>query len=109
MNVPLEISVAEASRLLNESPCRVRLIDVREPYEVEIASVPGAELIPMRQIPSHLPSLPRENHFLVICHHGARSMRVTEYLRHQGFLAVTNVAGGIDAWAEQIAPTMRRY
>jgi len=109
MTVPLEISVAEASRLLNESPCRVRLIDVREPYEVAIASVPGAEIIPMRQIPSHLPSLARETHFLVMCHHGARSMRVTEYLRDHGFPAVTNVAGGIDAWAEQIAPAMRRY
>ena len=107
--VPIEISVAEAERLLNQSPCHVRLIDVREPYETDIAKVPGAELIPMRQIPSHLASLPREAHYLVMCHHGGRSMRVTEYLRDQGYLAVTNVGGGIDAWAEQIAPTMRRY
>lgn len=109
MTVPLEISVAEASLLLNQSSCGVRLIDVREPYEVEIASVPGAELIPMAQIPSILPTLPREIHYLIMCHHGARSMIVTKYLRHQGFAAVTNLAGGIDAWAEQIAPTMRRY
>jgi adenylyltransferase/sulfurtransferase len=44
-----------------------------------------------------------------MCHHGGRSLRVTQYLRAQGYTAVTNIAGGIDAWAEQIDPTLRRY
>ncbi|MCX6952609.1 MAG: molybdopterin-synthase adenylyltransferase MoeB [Verrucomicrobia bacterium] len=106
---PLEISVTEAKRLLDQSPCGVLLIDVREPYEVEIASVTGAEKIPMGQIPAHAHSLPRDEHLLIMCHHGGRSLRVTQYLRAQGYTAVTNVAGGIDAWAEQIDPAMRRY
>jgi adenylyltransferase/sulfurtransferase len=106
---PLEISVAEAKQLLDQSPCGVLLVDVREPYEVEIASVRGAELIPMGQIPVHLPSLPKDEHLLVMCHHGGRSLRVTEYLRAQGFTAVSNIAGGIDAWAEAFEPTLRRY
>ncbi len=106
---PLEISVTEAKRLLDESPCGVLLVDVREPYEVEIASIKGAELIPMRQIPEHKHTLPRDEHLLILCHHGARSLRVTEYLRAQGYPAVSNIAGGIMAWAEQIDPALPRY
>lgn len=106
---PLEISVTEAKRLLDQSPCGVLLIDVREPYEVEIAAVKGAERIPMRQIPEHARSLPRDEHLLIMCHHGGRSMKVTEYLRAQGFTAVSNVAGGIDAWATEIEPGLPRY
>lgn len=106
---PLEISVAEARQLRTSSPDGTLLIDVREPYEVEICSVAGAEHIPMRQVPEHLESLPKDKHLLVMCHHGGRSMRVTEFLRARGFNAVTNVAGGIDAWAQEIEPGMRRY
>lgn len=108
-NYPLEISVTEAKRLITESPCGVMLIDVREPYEIEIARVRGAEVIPMGQIPARAPSLPRDEHLLIMCHHGGRSMKVTEYLRTHGYTAVTNIAGGIDAWAEQIDPTLARY
>lgn len=106
---PLEISVTEAKRLLDQSPCGVLLVDVREPYEVEIAGIRGAELIPMGQIPSHAHSLPRDEHLLIMCHHGGRSMKVTQYLRAQGYTAVSNIAGGIDAWSEHIDPALRRY
>lgn len=106
---PLEISVTEAKQLIDQSPCAVLLVDVREPYEVEIASVRGAELIPMGEIPARLHDLPRDEHLLIMCHHGGRSMRVTSFLRAQGFTAVTNIAGGIDAWAEQIDTNLRRY
>lgn len=106
---PLEISVTEAKQLIDQSPCAVLLVDVREPYEVEIASVRGAELIPMGEITDRLHDLPRDEHLLIMCHHGGRSMRVTSFLRAQGFTAVTNIAGGIDAWAEQIDTNLRRY
>ncbi len=106
---PLEISVTEAQLLLEREPGRVRLIDVREPFEREICQIAGADAVPMGQIPAKLDSLPRDQHLLVLCHHGGRSRRVTEYLRAQGFTAVSNVAGGIDAWAVEIDPTLRRY
>ncbi len=109
MDHPLEISVAEASALLRNSPDQVGLIDVREPWETEICRVPGAQFIPMRQIPEQLPSLPRDRPLLVMCHHGARSMRVTEFLRANGFSAATNIAGGIAAWADEIDPSLARY
>jgi adenylyltransferase/sulfurtransferase len=107
--IPLEISVTEAKRLLDEEACTALLIDVREPYETEICRVKGAELIPMRQIPERMHDLPRDEHLLILCHVGARSMRVTEFLRAQGFTAVSNVAGGIAAWTDQIDPTLQRY
>ena len=53
--------------------------------------------------------LPRDRHLLILCHSGMRSMRVTQFLRSQGFNAVSNIAGGIDAWAEELDPAMRRY
>jgi len=82
---------------------------VREPFETEIARVKGAELIPMRQIPERAGELPRDEHLLIMCHHGGRSMRVTEFLRAHGLTAVTNIAGGIDAWSQEIDPTLKRY
>jgi molybdopterin/thiamine biosynthesis adenylyltransferase/rhodanese-related sulfurtransferase len=108
-DIPLEISVTEAKRLLDEEACTALLVDVREPYETEICQVKGSELIPMRQIPERMHDLPRDEHLLILCHTGVRSMRVTEFLRAQGFTAVSNVGGGIAAWTDQIDPTLQRY
>ncbi|PTY07011.1 sulfurtransferase [Opitutaceae bacterium EW11] len=105
--VPLEISVQEAQRLAADP--RVALVDVREPDERARCSIAGSLHIPMRQIPEQIASLPKDRHLLIYCHHGGRSLRVTQFLRANGFSNVTNVAGGIDAWAEQIEPGMARY
>jgi rhodanese-related sulfurtransferase len=80
------------------------LVDVREPFEQALARLPGATFIPMRQIPEHLDSteLPRDKHLLIHCHHGGRSLRVTEFLRAKGYPRVTNVAGGIHAWSQRV-------
>lgn len=106
---PLQLSVTDARQLLDSAPQQTVLVDVREPYELEICSIAGARHIPMRQIPHQLDALPRDKHILVLCHSGGRSMRVTEFLRAQGFTAVSNVAGGIDAWAREVDPALRRY
>lgn len=106
---PLEISVVAAKQLRDATPDGTVLIDVREPYELEICRVAGATHIPMGQIPVEVPALPKDKHLLIMCHAGGRSRRVTEYLRSQGFTAVSNIAGGIDAWAEEIEPGMQRY
>ena len=106
---PLEISVAAAKQRLDRTPGAARIIDVREPYELEICHVDGAEHIPMRRIPEHLGTLPRDKHLLILCHTGVRSRRVTEFLRERGFTAVSNITGGIHAWAEEIEPAMQRY
>ena len=106
MDTPLEIDVTTAAQLLREGAL---LLDVREPFEVAICAVAGSRPIPMRQIPESLPDLPRDQPILVLCHVGQRSMRVTQFLRANGFAKATNVAGGIDAWADQIDPALARY
>lgn len=106
---PLEVTVTEARQLLDSAADRVLLVDVREPFEIEICRIEDAELIPLRQIPEHVRTLPKDKHLLMLCHHGRRSLNATEFLRANGYTAVSSIAGGIDAWAEQIDPTMARY
>jgi len=106
METPLEIDVVTAARLVQTG--QAVLLDVREPDELAICQIPGSLPIPMREIPARVAELP-ETHVLVLCHHGGRSARVTQFLRSSGFAHVTNVAGGIDAWAEQIDPSLARY
>lgn len=106
MDTPLEVDVATAAQ---QQRAGALLLDVREPAEVATCAVAGSRHIPMLQIPETLPTLPCDRPILVLCHHGGRSLRVTQFLRASGFAQVTNVAGGIDAWARQIDPTLARY
>jgi len=106
---PVEITVPVAHQLLTDKPSETILIDVREPHELEICRIEIAQHIPMRQIPENLSELPRDKHVLIMCHHGERSRRVTEYLRAQGLDNVTNIDGGIDGWAMEIDQQLARY
>jgi adenylyltransferase/sulfurtransferase len=106
METPLEIDATLAAQQLREGAL---LLDVREPFEIAICEVAGSRHIPMRQIPESLDNLPRDKPILVLCHAGVRSMRVTQYLRANGFAHVSNVAGGIDAWAREVDPGLARY
>jgi rhodanese-related sulfurtransferase len=86
------------------------LLDVREPWEFQTASIAGAKLMPMGDIPSRAhQELDDEQHIVVLCHHGARSLNVTMWLRQQGFEKAQSVAGGIDAWSRAIDPTVPTY
>ena len=106
MDPPLEIDVTTAAQWWREG---VLLVDVREDSEVATCRIEGSRHIPMRQIPEKLADLPRDRPVLVLCHHGGRSLRVTQFLRANGFGLASNVAGGIDAWAQWIEPAMPRY
>lgn len=106
MDTPPEIDVATAAQQLRAGAL---LLDVREPYEVATCAIPGSRHIPMRHIPEALGDLPQDRDILVLCHHGGRSLRVMQFLRANGFARVSNVAGGIDAWAQEIDPTLPRY
>lgn len=104
-----EISVAEYSKL-KQQPEPPVLVDVREPLEVQMASIEGAVLIPMGEVKSRVhQELDPESHIVVLCHHGARSLSVTAWLRREGFEKVQSIAGGIDAWSREIDPTVPRY
>ena len=106
---PLELSVTAARDLIRQDLSRARIIDVREPHELEICRLEEAEHIPMRRIPERLAELPHDRHLLILCHHGSRSLHVTRYLRQQGFAAVSNITGGIEAWAAELDPSLARY
>ena len=93
------------------------LLDVREPHELQWASVGkeaakhGYQLvtIPMAVVPLRLAELDPDQPIACLCHHGARSMQVARFLVSNGFADVVNIAGGIDAWALQLDPAIGRY
>jgi len=89
------------------------LLDVREPAELQAASVTpeGFTLvaIPMNEIPARLAELDPDQRIACLCHHGGRSQRVAMFLEHHGFPQLANVAGGIDAWSATLDPRVPRY
>ena len=86
------------------------LLDVREPWEFNTASLPNSVLIPMGDIPSRVhQELDPDQPIVVLCHHGARSLSVTMWLRNQGFEHVQSLAGGIDRWSRVIDPQVPLY
>jgi rhodanese-related sulfurtransferase len=87
----------------------LRLIDVREPNEYDIAHVEEATLQPMSEIQRWWQDLPRDQELVFMCHHGARSAQVCAALHQAGFERLTNMAGGIDAWSAEVDPGVPRY
>ena len=100
-----------AVRALRESGEAFVLLDVREPREIAVAALDGAVVVPMGEIKSRLSDLEAyaEDKIVVMCHHGARSMQVTAFLRQNEFEDVTSMAGGIDLWSRDIDPAVPRY
>jgi rhodanese-related sulfurtransferase len=109
-DLPLELDVEDV-QALRAAGTPFLLLDCREPDEHATASLPGALLIPMREIAERLAVLEphRDGRIVVHCHHGGRSLRVTQFLRQRGFAQAQNMAGGIDAWSLRIDPTVPRY
>ena len=105
---PLEVTVEEA-RLLLSGANPPLLIDVREMDEYAVCRIEGSRLIPMNTVPSRLAEIPQDVPVLVQCHHGGRSMKVTQFLRSKGYAHVSNVKGGIDAWSLKVDPKVPRY
>jgi len=103
-----QIPVRELERRMNSGQPFI-LLDVREPFEFEMARIEGANLIPLGELPARWQELDREKEIFVFCHSGVRSKRAAEFLRSAGFPKVANVAGGIDAWSEEIDPDVPRY
>ena len=85
------------------------LIDVREPYEYEIARIAGARLIPLGELEARVSELPRTGTLVLQCHSGGRSERAARLLQGAGFDNVYNLTGGIEAWSVEIDPAVPRY
>ena len=85
------------------------LLDVRERWEWDTARIPGATLIPMRELPGRLGELDAGRDVVAICHHGGRSQQVAMFLEKNGFSKVHNLAGGVDAWSRTVDPAVPLY
>jgi adenylyltransferase/sulfurtransferase len=103
-----EISVTELKEKLDRGDNFV-LIDVREPHEYKIASIPGAKLIPLGEFPKHVSELDPAADIVIHCKSGGRSARACGLLRQNGFQHVRNVVGGITAWSDQVDPSVPKY
>jgi len=84
------------------------LLDVREPYEYQIAQI-GGTLIPQNDVPQRLAEIPRDREIVVQCRSGARSQRIAEFLKQSGYTRVVNLAGGILAWSDEVDPSVQKY
>ena len=98
-----------AAWLADTTRARPLLLDVRENWEFETCRIDGSTQIAMNTIPARIEELDDEAEIVCICHHGARSMQVAAFLERHGFEKVTNLTGGIHAWAVQVDPSMPTY
>jgi rhodanese-related sulfurtransferase len=108
-----QVRPSDWNEWLQAQSARPLLLDVREPWEVQTASVTPDEFdlvaIPMNEIPARLAELPQDRPIACLCHHGARSQRVAMFLAQQGYADVANIAGGIEAWSRERDPAVPRY
>lgn len=98
-----------AEWLADSARARPQLIDVREPGEFEHCHIEGAKLIPMQSVPARLGEIEPGGAVVLICHHGNRSQRVAQFLERQGYARVSNLVGGVAAWARDVDPSMPTY
>ena len=111
----MEIDIATAKRWMDSAQDdqgqEVFFLDCREPKEHQVASIPGVTLAPMTQWPpsQSVIGAMQGKRVVVLCHHGGRSLRVTQWLRANGHPDAVSMSGGIDRWSLEIDPTVPRY
>jgi len=98
-----------AAWLADPSRAQPVLLDVRENWEFATCHIAGSTQIPMHLIPIRVGELEDDQPIVCVCHHGARSMQVAAFLERNGFSDITNLTGGIHAWAVQVDPAMPTY
>jgi rhodanese-related sulfurtransferase len=105
---PISVTVAELDRRRAAGET-ITILDVREPWELDIARFPDALAIPLGTLPTRVGEVPTDHPVVVVCHHGMRSYKAMSWLRQNGVANAINLDGGIDAWARLIEPTMGVY
>ena len=108
MSAVNEITPQELKSRLDRND-RPVLVDVREDWETKLCRLEHAVHLPIEELEFRTDELNRDDDIVVYCHHGVRSAAVADYLRRLGFPRVKNLAGGLDAWAAAVDPSMRRY
>ena len=106
---PDEVTVQDMKRALDDPRLGVKVIDVREPDEYEIAHVNGVPLLPLSQLEQRFTELDPNQQYYIHCKMGGRSMRALQFLRQQGFKYLKSVKGGITAWSDEIDYGVPKY
>jgi len=108
-----QVRPADFDAWLQAQEERPLVLDVREPWELQVASLAPGDFdlvaIPMNQVPARLADLPQDRPVACLCHHGMRSQRVALFLAQQGYTDVANIAGGIAAWSQERDPAVPQY
>jgi sulfur-carrier protein adenylyltransferase/sulfurtransferase len=103
-----EVDATTLKRLL-DTGSKIKLLDVREPYEYELCHISGSKLIPLEELEKRVGELNPSDEIVVYCHVGVRSARAVEFLSSKGFRRTRNLMGGIRAWADSVDPKMPVY
>ena len=106
---PDEVTVQEMKKALDDPALGIRVIDVREPDEFEIAHIEGVPQIPLSVLNQRFTELDPNQQLYIHCKSGVRSMKALNFLREQGYKYVKSVKGGISAWADEIDPSIPKY
>lgn len=106
---PDEVTVQDMKRALDDPSLGIKVIDVREPDEYEIAHVDGVPLVPLSQLEQRFTELDPNQQYYIHCKMGGRSMRALQFLRQQGFKYLKNVKGGITAWSDEVDSGVPKY
>jgi sulfur-carrier protein adenylyltransferase/sulfurtransferase len=106
---PDEVTVQDMKKALDDPKLGIKVIDVREPFEYEIARIEGVPLLPMSELQQRFTELDPNTQYYLLCKVGARSHSAVEFLREQGFKYVKNVKGGTNAWSDEIDRSFPRY
>ncbi len=104
-----DVEPSKVAGRLKSEPGKLLLLDVREPWERELAVIDPSVHIPMNEIADRASELPKDREIVVYCHGGTRSAMVAGYLEHNGFSSVANLSGGIEAWSVDVDPKVPRY
>lgn len=105
---PLELTVHESAEILRSDP-KTRLLDVRQPWEREIARLEGSEILDEAVATDLLASGDRDARYIFMCHHGIRSLNAAAHFAQQGFKNVYSMSGGIHAWSLEVDPSIPTY
>ncbi|MCH2602208.1 MAG: molybdopterin-synthase adenylyltransferase MoeB [Pedosphaera sp.] len=106
---PDEVSVQDMKKAMDDSSSDIAFLDVREYDEVEIAKIEGVPLIPLGELPQRFMELDPNQTIYIHCKVGGRSLKAVEFLKQQGFKYCKSVAGGINAWSDDIDSSVPRY
>ena len=106
---PDEVSLQEMQKALDTPSLGIKVIDVREADEQQIARIAGVPLVPLSTLPQRFTDLDPNVQYYIHCKSGVRSMKALRFLREQGFKYVKSVKGGINGWADEIDPSVPKY